>query len=55
MSVAHTLALTETRASAADRVTRGIAVALALYFTAIIWPIWLDARSTGRRDPAIAS
>jgi len=54
MSVVHTLVLTEARASTADRVTRGIAVALALYFTAIIWPIWLDARSTGTMIPLAA-
>lgn len=47
MSVAHSIVLTDVQDSTADRVTRGIAVAFAVYFTAIIWPIWLDARATG--------
>jgi membrane-associated phospholipid phosphatase len=47
MSVAHSIVVTDVRDSTADRVTRGIAVAFALYFTAIIWPIWRDARATG--------
>lgn len=51
MSVAHSLVLPDVRASTADRVARGIAVALAAYFTAIIWPIWRDARATGALIP----
>ena len=47
MSVAHPLVLSDTRRSAADRVTRGIAVALAAYLTIVLWPLWRDARATG--------
>jgi hypothetical protein len=51
MSVAHTLVLTDVRASTADRVTRGIAVALATYFSIVLWPLWRDAGSTGTLTP----
>jgi membrane-associated phospholipid phosphatase len=51
MSVAQPFVLPEVQASTADRVTRGIAVALAAYFTAIIWPVWRDARATGTMIP----
>ena len=51
MSVAHPLVLPDVRASTADRVTRGIAVALAAYLAATIWPLWRDARATGALLP----
>ncbi|HEX7978477.1 MAG TPA: phosphatase PAP2 family protein [Gemmatimonadaceae bacterium] len=51
MSVADTLVLPEVQASTADRVTRGIAVALAAYFAVVLWPISRDARSTGALIP----
>src|SRR5258705_389345 len=51
MSVAQPLVLPDLRASTADRVTRGIAVALAAYLAATIWPLWRDARSTGALIP----
>ncbi len=51
MSVAHPLVLPDMRASHADRVTRGIAVALAVYLAAALWPLWRDARSTGALLP----
>ena len=51
MSVAHLFVLPDVRASTADRVTRAIAVALAAYLTAVLWPIWRDARSTGALMP----
>jgi membrane-associated phospholipid phosphatase len=51
MSVAHTLVLPDVRASTADRVTRGIAVALATYFSIVLWPLWRDASSTGTLTP----
>jgi len=51
MSVAHTLILPDVRASTADRVTRGIAVALATYFSIVLWPLWRDASSTRTLTP----
>jgi membrane-associated phospholipid phosphatase len=51
MSVAHQLLLAEERTSTADRVTRGIAVALAAYLAVVLWPLWRDARSTGTLIP----
>jgi membrane-associated phospholipid phosphatase len=54
MSVAHPLLLSDMRASTADSVTRGIAVALAAYLAATIWPLWRDARSTGALIPLAA-
>src|SRR6478735_8158754 len=51
MSVARPLIMSDVRASTVDRVTRGIAVALALYFTAVIWPVSQAARSSGAALP----
>jgi len=51
MSVAHPFVLPELQASTADRVTRGIAAALAAYLTVVLWPLWRDARSTGTLIP----
>jgi membrane-associated phospholipid phosphatase len=51
MSVAHTFVLPDVRATTADRVTRGIAVALATYFLVVVWPLWRDASSTGTLTP----
>jgi membrane-associated phospholipid phosphatase len=51
MSVAHPLVLPDVRTSTADRVTRGIALALAAYFAVVLWPIWRDARATGTLIP----
>jgi membrane-associated phospholipid phosphatase len=51
MSVAHPIVLRDVPASPADRVTRGIAVALAAYLSAGLWPLWRDARSTGALLP----
>jgi membrane-associated phospholipid phosphatase len=51
MSVAHPLILSDSPASHADRITRGIAVALAAYLAAGVWPLWRDARSTGALLP----
>jgi len=51
MSVAHPLVLPDLRISHADRITRGIAVALAIYLAAGLFPLWRDARSTGALLP----
>jgi len=51
MSVAHPFVVSDVRASTADRVARGIAVALAVYFTAVLWPISQAARSSGSALP----
>ena len=51
MSVAPPLVLPDVRATTADRVSRGIAIALATYLVATIWPLWRDARSTGALLP----
>ena len=51
MSVAQPFLLPDVRTSTADRVTRGIAVALAAYLAATIWPLWRDARATGALVP----
>jgi membrane-associated phospholipid phosphatase len=53
MSVAHPLVLSDVRAATADRVTRGIALALAAYLTVVLWPLWRDARSTGTLIPFV--
>ena len=51
MSVAHPLVFPDVRASTADRVTRGIALALATYLTVALWPLGRDARATGTLIP----
>jgi membrane-associated phospholipid phosphatase len=51
MSVAQSLVLPDVRTSAADRVTRGIALALVTYLTIVLWPLWRDARATGTLMP----
>jgi membrane-associated phospholipid phosphatase len=53
MSVAQPLAISEAQDSRADRVARGIAVALAAYLAATIWPIWRDAHATGSLAPLV--
>jgi membrane-associated phospholipid phosphatase len=51
MSVVHTLVLPDVRATTADRVTRGIAIALATYFSVVMWPLWRDFSTTGTLAP----
>lgn len=51
MSVAHPLVFPDVRTSTADRVTRGIALALAAYLTVALWPLGRDARATGTLIP----
>ena len=51
MSVAHPLVFPDVRTSTTDRVTRGIAVALATYFSVVMWPLWRDASATGTLAP----
>ena len=51
MSVAPPLVLSDVRQSAADRVTRGIAIALAAYLTVVLLPLWRDFRTTGAPIP----
>lgn len=51
MSVAQPLVFPDVRASTADRVTRGIAAALATYFSVVMWPLWRDAGTTGSLAP----
>ena len=54
MSVASPVVTVHDPANRSDRISRGIAVALALYLAAATWPIWRFAQASGETAPLAA-
>ena len=54
MSIASPLAIIDHPASWSDRVTRGIAIALAIYLSLATWPVWRYTQASGGLVPLVA-
>src|SRR5919112_335085 len=54
MSVASSVVTAHDPANRSDRVSRGIAVALATYLALVTWPIWRFTQASGAVTPLVA-